>query len=598
MKKVLFFLLLIGVFFVGSLTTHALNTTLTASSIGYIYNNKSEDEAYPFLFFREPNDNESLVFGNVYLNDQIPVYTNSLNKYYVAPNKFHLGFSVNSGDFNCVSNAGTITLILQAYRLDPDTNKLDSQFNAYNFWDNAEFYITNDQYYKDSWHERKCTAVSDTSSMITVTCPYDSSNRNSYLHIHAYSEPFKEMESESEYLLTHYGISINKNVYYECLPHPFLDVSSTVSGDKATITVSNYEDDVVGFYYYLPEIDGLEVYSTSNTYVYENLSNGTYTVNVNALYSDGSKGSLSQTTFTITDSLLPSASFILSQISTTDENASIYVDASSSYGVDSSISTYYFKLDDGQWYSSTSPIYNFLNVGFGSHRVYVKVQDLNGNFSTVVNKYINVLTPTEQQKSFWDRVIDFFNNFFTNLQNMITGFFDYWQSQFNLWFMNFLNATARIFLPSQESMESWLSKMNDLINNQMGFLAYPFTWTLTFLERFVGLEDTGSYVISWPSIKVPNFDQNIIAAGSYDLATLLNDPTLKNAHDIYIMAVNAIILLLFMNTCWNKFNEVFGGSIVSYDTEIISDNATIDSKGNVHTSKTFSNRSITRRRRL
>ncbi len=598
MKKILFFIFLIGLLFVGSLTANALNTTMENVSFYYINNNEQENQ-FTNWHMLESQYSSSTSVGNVispsYYSDKFGVFTNALDNYYVAPNRFNIRLYLDDNTFTCGDNQATITFRLKAFKIDEQGEKIDSNFNAYNYWEDVEFWISNNNDHDETY---KCTAVADTTSNITVTCPYINQNYNR-LHFHTYSEPFKELTTETgHYTIINYSISIEENVYYECLDHPFLTLSSSVSGSTATITVSGSDSDVVGYYYYLPTVDATENYSTSTTYTYENLSNGTYTVYVNAVYRDGSQGSMTQTTFTVTDSPLPTASFVLKQTGTSEENASIFVDASSSYGVESDIVKYYYRLDDGQWYTTTNPNYTFVNVGFGNHYVYMKVEDANGNLSTTVSKYINVLTPYEEEKGFWESIVGFFTDFWDNLTDFSNDAFEYWQMKFNIWFMDFLKATARIFLPSQESLESWLSRMNNLINNQMGFLAYPFTWTLNFLERFVALEDTGSYVISWGNIAVPNFNQNIINAGSYDLATLLENPTIKNAHDIYIMGLNAILLLMFMNTCWNKFNEVFGGSVVTYDTEIISDNSTTDERGNLHTSSSVSNRRITRRRRL
>ena len=598
MKKILFFLLLIGVFFIGSVTANALNGEIDYVKFYYINNNEIENQFtnWRFLdYYDTVGSDLADVISPSFYNDKFGVMTNLVDDYYVAPNRFNIRFYLDDNTFTCGDNQATITFRLKAFILDTQGGRIDPNFNAYNYWENAEFWITNDNEHDETY---KCTAIADTNSNITVTCPYINQNYN-YLHFHTYSEPFKELSTDSgKYTIINYTLSVQKSITYECLDHPFLTLSSSVNGSNATVTVSGSSSDVVGYYYYLPTVDAQENYSTSNTYTYNNLSNGTYTVYVNAVYSDGSQGSMTQTTFTITDSPLPTASFILRQTGTTEENASIFVEASSSTAVDGSISKYYYRLDDGQWYTTTNPNYTFVNVGFGVHYIYMKVEDANGNLSTTVSKYINVLTPYEEEKGFWENITSFFTNFWDNLTGFFSGAFEQFQMKFNIWFMDFLKATARIFLPSQESLESWLSRMNTLIDNQMGFLAYPFTWTLNFLERFVALEDTGSYVISWGNIAVPNFNQNIINAGSYDLATLLENPTIKNAHDIYIMAVNAILLLMFMNTCWNKFNEVFGGSVVTYDTDIIADNATTDDHGNLHTSSFVSNRRITRRRRL
>ena len=43
---------------------------------------------------------------------------------------------------------------------------------------------------------------------------------------------------------------------------------------------------------------------------------------------------------------------------------------------------------------------------------------------------------------------------------------------------------------------------------------------------------------------------------------------------------------MFLNTCWNKANEIFGGSVVEYNTEVISDSYTTSNKGYTHSEST------------
>ena len=44
---------------------------------------------------------------------------------------------------------------------------------------------------------------------------------------------------------------------------------------------------------------------------------------------------------------------------------------------------------------------------------------------------------------------------------------------------------------SSNELSDWFTRMNTLFSEQFGFLAYPFTWILTLLQRLVEYEDTG-----------------------------------------------------------------------------------------------------------
>lgn len=480
MKKILFFFLLIGVFFIGSLTANALNTNLESAYFYYLNNNQVEDafSNWHSLVGYSTNGTEyQNVIGDSFYNDEFPVFTNALTDYYVIPNRFNMSFTLNDETFTCGSSTATITYRLKAFVLDEGGESISSQFNAYNFWQNSEFYITPNNDHNETY---KCTAIADTTSNITVTCPYIGSSYNR-LHFHTYNEAFKDLTTtEEEYLSTHFAISVRKNVTYECLDHPFLTLSSSVNGSTATVSVSGSDSDVIGYYYYLPGVDESEVYSANTSYTYNNLSNGTYTVYVNAVYSDGSQGTMTQTTFTISESSLPVASFTVQQNATTEENASLFIDASASYSPNYDISKYYFRLDNGQWYSSTSPIYNFVNVSFGSHYVYVRVEDSDGNLSTPTNKYISILTPYEEEKGFWESIVDFFSNFFDNLLDALVGF----------------------FIPDEAVLNSFITQLQTTFETKLGFLGDSINFIIDEFQ-FLIAEPTGFTGICLDPLKMP-----------------------------------------------------------------------------------------------
>ena len=72
-------------------------------------------------------------------------------------------------------------------------------------------------------------------------------------------------------------------------------------------------------------------------------------------------------------------------ITATGQGANITVTATNAADNISGISTYYYKLDNGQWYRSSSSSYTFTNVLAGTHTVYVKVKDTAGNESNAAS---------------------------------------------------------------------------------------------------------------------------------------------------------------------------------------------------------------------
>lgn len=159
-----------------------------------------------------------------------------------------------------------------------------------------------------------------------------------------------------------------------------------------------------------------------------------------------------------------------------------------------------------------------------------------------------------------------------------------------------IDAVKTLFIPSDGFLSTWFNDVKDAMEDQLGFLAYPVTWVLDFLDKFLALEDTGSYVISWPDIKVPNFDQNIINAGSYDLADLLDNSTINTFHELYLMVINALMLLGFMKLCNNTFNRVFGGEIDNYEYVTVDRGYNVDESSGEVTSSYYRKRVTTKER--
>jgi len=154
-----------------------------------------------------------------------------------------------------------------------------------------------------------------------------------------------------------------------------------------------------------------------------------------------------------------------------------------------------------------------------------------------------------------------------------------------------------LFIPSDDYLQGWFTDVQGSIETQLGFLAYPFTWILEVLGKFLTLSDTGSYVISWSALKVPNFeDFTLISAGSYDLASLLSNKTIKAFHDMYLIILDALMVLAFMSLCMNTYNKVFGGDQDNYEYISVDEGYTADPETGEVTSMWGRSRKTTRKK--
>lgn len=188
------------------------------------------------------------------------------------------------------------------------------------------------------------------------------------------------------------------------------------------------------------------------------------------------------------------------------------------------------------------------NLNYDSYRFDYKVVLQNDKEYFMNTAYFVVKTPEqiekEKERNFFEEIIYRFTNFMNDLSNLFIS----------------------LIIPSNEDLSNFFSHFKNTIEEQFGFLSLPITWILEILSRFYDLKDTGHYIFTWDNIYVPNFeDYAIIKSGSYDLATLLNNTTIKTFHDLYILVSDALIVLSFINYTLNVMNRIFGGDVQDYE---------------------------------
>lgn len=154
-----------------------------------------------------------------------------------------------------------------------------------------------------------------------------------------------------------------------------------------------------------------------------------------------------------------------------------------------------------------------------------------------------------------------------------------------------LEMLKSLFIPSENYFSDKFDELLDTFTNKLGFLGYPFVFTIDVLKFFLTIEDTGSYVISWNDIPVPTYPEHIlIHSGSFDLSTVLQSEVLHTAHNLYFIFINALLLLSFIKLCHNKYCEMFGGepddTVYLTTTEV----NYFDENGELYHSKTFETR--------
>ena len=410
-------------------------------------------------------------------------------------------------------------------------------------------------------------------AMINCVIPTDRTSDNSgeyrVLKLNLNSDVYRTFSPEGEdYYQDFYDIFVRDIFYYQGTDSSIHDVSVSVDKDTATaVLTTDNASDVTQYCVELRTPAGslISECQESNTFTFNDLSNGQYELGTIIYYNDGSQSMRVTELFDITDSVKPVLNFNIYMGGYDDK---LYVDLCGSYGIAAPLQYYYYQLDGGEWIQSTTCTHDFDVDGYGYYDVKVYVEDELGNQSLQSGLATNFSDPTEKNQNFIEEIGNSFLDFIDTVLDPDTWF------GVNSGYLN-----------------DWFSRMNMLFSEQFGFLAYPFTWILTFLQRLVEYQDTGHYIISWPDIAVPNFDTNIISAGSFDLATLLENSTIATFHDLYFTCLNGLIILSFLNLCMNKINSVLG----SHDVQVYEITSTTDSQSFTDRSSASSSLSVRNR---
>lgn len=131
---------------------------------------------------------------------------------------------------------------------------------------------------------------------------------------------------------------------------------------------------------------------------------------------------------------------------------------------------------------------------------------------------------------------------------------------FNGIFKFWIDLLKPLFVPNSNIITSLGTDFLTWFDKKLGFLSFPLTFSIDYLNRIANIKDTGSYVIKVPEIKFPGQNIAFIKEMSFDFGTILKDDTLKKYHKIYLMVVNGVLSFAFLNLCYTKYNEVFGGN--------------------------------------
>lgn len=129
-----------------------------------------------------------------------------------------------------------------------------------------------------------------------------------------------------------------------------------------------------------------------------------------------------------------------------------------------------------------------------------------------------------------------------------------------------------LFIPSSEFMQEWISDLSSFLKDRLGFLTYPVSLIIDFLERFDKLDSTVEPIITTPELKLMN--TVLLSSYTYNFNDLLKNETFKMLHDFYLLFVDVIMIIAFLFFANKVVGTIFGESV----TDDIINNISSDSR--------------------
>ena len=108
-------------------------------------------------------------------------------------------------------------------------------------------------------------------------------------------------------------------------------------------------------------------------------------------------------------------------------------------------------------------------------------------------------------------------------------------------------AISSIFVPSPDFFPTAISNLKDAYSDRMGLLTYPISVLFDFLDRVLNLDDQPP-ILRWDSIYLPGYPGTpVVAAGQYNFNDTLSTSAGRQVHEIYLIVVDAIMILAFLD---------------------------------------------------
>lgn len=120
-----------------------------------------------------------------------------------------------------------------------------------------------------------------------------------------------------------------------------------------------------------------------------------------------------------------------------------------------------------------------------------------------------------------------------------------------------MNEYADSLSPTVSEKNSKFTELLNYFKDRFGFLTYPFEFLIDFFNRILTI-NYSEPILHIPELREP-FGNNIIFNGcDFNFNSLLENTTFSYLYNIYLIAVDFILIVLFIFLCKKVIEEVFG----------------------------------------
>lgn len=127
-----------------------------------------------------------------------------------------------------------------------------------------------------------------------------------------------------------------------------------------------------------------------------------------------------------------------------------------------------------------------------------------------------------------------------------------------------VSALQYVFVPSQSFIDTYVASLYATFDNHFSILSYPFSILGEFITRMSGI-GSPEPMFQWGNIYEPFSGKLLIAAGSYNLNSTLNNQTFAYIYQLYMVVVKGLLSFWFLKYLYSWFCDVFKMRESDYD---------------------------------